>query len=108
MNPNLVVGLICAAAVLIFVFERLRVSIPPEVLKEYKELADKLEHMIPAQYIPFLTATAQAAKPIALRVEQTAIREAKALIRAYAEQTNTPIDDNLCEWLDSLEKEKAP
>lgn len=107
MNPSYIPFAVIAAALLVYVFERLRESIPPKVVSDYKDLAQDMKGMIPAELLPFITSIAASAMPVAQRIEKTAIAETKALLRAYAEQTDSPIDDSFCKWLDELEnKEK--
>lgn len=107
MNPNYIPLAIIIVAGLVYLYERMRSAIPPQVVEDYKQLALKMANMIPVEYIPFVSAVANQAKPLVERVEKMAISETKALLKAYADQTNTPIDNAFCEWLDRLE-EKAP
>lgn len=98
---------VCVAIVLLYVFESLRKSVPVEALADIKELSLKLEKSIPVEFLPFLTNVAKTVLPVAANVEKVAITEAKKLLAQYALETDTPLDNALCEWLENLEKEKG-
>ena len=101
MNTELQVTLaICGAIILLYLFETLRNSPPREVLAEFTKAREAAEKLTSPEIVAMLLNKYTI-------LEKTAIQQTKDLLKQYADETDSEIDDLLCNWLDKQE-EKTP
>jgi flagellar basal body-associated protein FliL len=83
---------ICVTAGLLYLFEVLRSSPPKEVLTEFTKAREAAEKLTSPEIVAMLL------KNYTI-VEKVAIQQTRDLLKQYAQETDTEIDDRLCEWL---------